>query len=993
VVNIHAGFIIFLSLWAPTSLGTLKFQPLEIYLPAFLILILIFLISRRWKPSVTFMDLVIMESVIAGLTLASVNTRLPLQSNENFPPLEMIFIANAIILNLVILTGIRKNLASAILHWIVMLWSSGILYSQPLDKFPQAAIFPLLAAIQACVSLDMHGNGFGYRSMMRDSIFWPIPVLILLAIIQYCRTWNNHSSAFYNDLALIITCILTILITDRIIRLHGFLIFRILVYFLSWNATVLFLLALWRYLWLFQNHSLGTLLSFKLWISLIHPNALGAYLAGMIPLQATGRVLPRYFRLGIICISLAMIMATLSRGSWISCASGMILFYLISRKSARKKSSNYFQKRWLLITGALFCVVFVLLMTQIAYRIFAIDPLMDRLILWNLSFHGISDHPFFGVGMSNHDFLSRYIHDPFELDRSFLKDWYHWDRLGRHFHSLYIEILWAAGISGLIAFMGVVVPIITRSIKSFHNLPFWNLSCMTGMVIMMMGGIADCVFYYTANAVLLSVFIGIVSGNLHVSSVSKDNRKKIFLSQWRTAILVTFLIVFEIVSIFFPFMGCHWAVKGESKYDSDPAGSLASFSKSVMYMPGASEVFLRRVQLRSEMGDLPAVKNDLDYLNQQYPEIGIVNVLKGWSIFPEPGAIPFFQRAVSLDPAALSDQEHFSDLALALFLTGHHIQGIQWLKTAFLIDPNLPAILTTAFTRVSGGVIVKPANFRKYLHDRFEYQYFEEFSFRPVVIPIDEILAEIEKDLDIEIDTAQVLEKKRNVIKMRYNKGDLTDSIRLLNRWNLQVQQVKVDREQVQTYEPGSPEYAKLQALNALKNKDYETAEMKLDEAFQGGVKDAEIFFGFGQLYIAKSEWEQALEALGKAVNLQPENPEILANLGYVLIQSKKHYQAEHVLRKALKNNPYSLKALFYLGVIQLEKNKFNEAYQLFSKAYDLAPDDPYVVFNRAFCLRNIPGKEQEFQIVLAELEKKFPIDQLPREIADSIHEWRKVTD
>jgi len=107
-----------------------------------------------------------------------------------------------------------------------------------------------------------------------------------------------------------------------------------------------------------------------------------------------------------------------------------------------------------------------------------------------------------------------------------------------------------------------------------------------------------------------------------------------------------------------------------------------------------------------------------------------------------------------------------------------------------------------------------------------------------------------------------------------------------------------------------------------------------------------------GQLYESKQSWDNAKEAYGKALDIDPDHPLASNNLAYVMLQTGGNPDLAMTLaEKARHGMPDSPDAADTMGWVFYQKGAYKSAIDLFQEALKLAekgrfPDDPTVHFH-----------------------------------------------
>jgi tetratricopeptide (TPR) repeat protein len=134
-------------------------------------------------------------------------------------------------------------------------------------------------------------------------------------------------------------------------------------------------------------------------------------------------------------------------------------------------------------------------------------------------------------------------------------------------------------------------------------------------------------------------------------------------------------------------------------------------------------------------------------------------------------------------------------------------------------------------------------------------------------------------------------------------------------------------------------------------------ARLKLGEAFCGlgmfeqaiesfkKVSDTpglQASIGFSQLgfvYYDVARYEDALEALNKALEIDPANLDAIQYTGMIYLDEGDQERAESCFQKILTLNPSHTQARYYMGYIYFSRKEFEKALPLFESVVRQEPD------------------------------------------------------
>ncbi|MBW4639531.1 MAG: tetratricopeptide repeat protein [Gloeocapsa sp. UFS-A4-WI-NPMV-4B04] len=173
----------------------------------------------------------------------------------------------------------------------------------------------------------------------------------------------------------------------------------------------------------------------------------------------------------------------------------------------------------------------------------------------------------------------------------------------------------------------------------------------------------------------------------------------------------------------------------------------------------------------------------------------------------------------------------------------------------------------------------------------------------------------------------------------------------------------------------------------------YEEAEKKYNEILEQDENRAGVLLNVGTLYYLTNRYQQALDTLLKALDLEPSkavhhyhiglvlekiaaipqaiqiyeeaialDPEWIDaynNLGNIFLKAGKIEEAEATYKKAIAANPEHFGSYLNLGNVLMERHQVDEAVETYEKALQLKPRDPDILNNLGVALdaKNDPAQ------------------------------------
>lgn len=140
--------------------------------------------------------------------------------------------------------------------------------------------------------------------------------------------------------------------------------------------------------------------------------------------------------------------------------------------------------------------------------------------------------------------------------------------------------------------------------------------------------------------------------------------------------------------------------------------------------------------------------------------------------------------------------------------------------------------------------------------------------------------------------------------------------------------------------------------------KAYSKAERTFREALQTGVLEPGAYSALGAVFYERNMINQAIDALKKALDIDPEYVSALNNLGYILVDSKRDIEKGiQLCRKAVELEPNNPTYRDSLGQALIENKSYEKAKIELEKALELSPNNEIIIKRLKNLLRLIEGK------------------------------------
>lgn len=121
----------------------------------------------------------------------------------------------------------------------------------------------------------------------------------------------------------------------------------------------------------------------------------------------------------------------------------------------------------------------------------------------------------------------------------------------------------------------------------------------------------------------------------------------------------------------------------------------------------------------------------------------------------------------------------------------------------------------------------------------------------------------------------------------------------------------------------------------------YSKAERAFREALQTGVPEPGAYSALGAVFYERNMINQAIDALKKALEIDPNYAGALNNLGYILVETKKNIaEGINLCRRAVELDPQNSAYRDSLGKALIDSKQYEDAREELQKAIELDPEN-----------------------------------------------------
>lgn len=373
----------------------------------------------------------------------------------------------------------------------------------------------------------------------------------------------------------------------------------------------------------------------------MNSNSFGGVVAGLVPLQLAAllAINKRLTWVGLVLLAISAVGLLLSesRGAWIALAAIIWLWTLwklsglVARRwfEGRKRQTQIEISASVLVLVTLVSIVVVL--TPFGQSL--LQRRSDRLMVWRDSLDLATDYPFTGLGLGGFTMAySSYVlllHVPYLTDA----------------HNLYLDIWLEQGLTGSIAFAGLIVVSILplfRSVLSGEPVSRRQVAALASLGVVLLHGLVDDPFYgYGGMAIpLLFIPLGLLAQPANSQETLRSGN-----SHLRMATIL---------------------------------GGVAAVSLALIaILPGVRSAFI------SNMGALGQTRAELSVYS--WPAWSIQDQLRRSDKIDLANAVALYKAALAIDPSNATANRRLGQIELS---RGEYDEALQNLEAAFVAVPD-----------------------------------------------------------------------------------------------------------------------------------------------------------------------------------------------------------------------------------------------------------------------------------------------------------------
>jgi len=615
------------------------------------------------------------------------------------------------------------------LSLVIALIFSSPLYSVPMDidRFATLNFYAIvLMGFLYFLYATFDSKRGGETPLRKNPLFLRLlPPLMLILLIGmagglFSVCGYNHLMEFMSFLVYVVIFVLACGVENGKSRIlvGGVALFNVIV------VLTLCFMKLW-----IHTLELGSFrsLQYRLWIAQLHPNFTASYLVLFAPLFFAFFVFSKrkiISRIGLFLflVTAFFLLLTYTKAGWIA----LILSFLplLFAKGVKDclfdlRDSILKRKKRILAFIVLLFIGLVLIpnpvRTRVKTRFANQNEPIGRFVIYKTVLRGLKNNPFWGIGLGNHFYLSKYAFDKtFELELddarygfgkmneimpkisydSFLwaRRWLNWGQRGSHAHNVFLELAISMGLFFIFAFLWFLA-VLAKGFYEIDKRILANKATQKDSALgedvykaLIIGGaggltavLACSMFDYPFGFISLGSHIALILG-LQMGGRDEDclreNRKEEYGARNRAFRLFISAIFVGVVILLIAFvLGPSFALK--LKRNSEVLERFKRYPQVLPYLKYASMFDPLNPAYYVDCGDLSVKIGDYERakyyyrksLNHNPYDASVLNKLGliAWLSGNRGEAAGFFNEALKNDPVGVFDEEHFTSLALAIY--------------------------------------------------------------------------------------------------------------------------------------------------------------------------------------------------------------------------------------------------------------------------------------------------------------------------------------
>lgn len=908
------------------------------------------------------LDLSIFLSIWTGVNQLAFKTRYPPVSARYYPEISKFFPAFFIFgFGLIVFITSCKQLKFAHKAWLVVFMVTSLPYTHPLDHYTLALCFPLMLLLYA-VHRDTKNIGSSFHNPFFRFLFVTAFCFFLFQLFLSLR--NDFDQAVPDILFYAILPFIFLLVWGAI-KCDEEKMYSIVKKAVASHVVLMLCLALVWIVWTASRLGVFSILKYRLWISLIHPNALAAYMAAsFLILEPWKKRSTKHAFIKLISVcALIMLILTQSRGMIFALVLSFLIVNFNIFRLFRKLEIN--QKRFVLYAVSASVILAVIIYRRVHYRLLTIQMVQDRMALWKAGWDGIKTHLWSGFGFGSKQLLAAFVIDPFSSNTEFLRLWMDWDRLGKHFHSLLIELLWLFGLPGLLLLLFILYGCFyKKELKKVYP------GIVMAILALLIFGFFDCPIYYSAIMFLGTSLLGVLSGSSIQRKAGDNSRQTAHktASALPAVLAVGVLLLIVIPALHQRFLFA-WGIH-QSNHGSDK--SKASLASAAFYRPPSGKAVEKLVKLMLDEGNCINAISVLDtYMSRtDMPKIQLMR-LHAWLEQNQDQRLKRLLKAWQSDPSGLISENLYFE-AFLVEIQSEFFEMRADILDNLLADRNFYLFLRDHGIETPEGLKIDKKAVNDILLARGLHLSSCKLKYSSVVIPLEDLLTTIETMLSRCDANIIRCNKKRQAYFLALLKArDFGRATRVANSWNFDLAETRLMAD-IQTFQDGSSAYSIIQAHKAIGNRDYALAEHLLLSASAEEKSNPEWFYMMSIVWGEKDNWQAALKAIDSALQFAPFDVRFLMEKGKALYHLGQLNDALLVFQTILNFSPWSVNAQSYTGIILYKLERIEEAVLYFKSALDLTPEDPQAYFNLYMALTALPARSEDAKKLHDTMIEKF---------------------